>query len=61
MRKIMACRYGRGRPNVVGITPEQVQMVFDDIDTKRRTTRYLHLPALLIEEVQEVENNIRQD
>jgi len=39
---------------VVGITPEQVQMVFDDIDTKRSTTRYLHLPAQLIEEVEEI-------
>ena len=40
--------------DVVGITAEQVQMVFDDIDTKRRTTRYLHLPAQLIEEVEEI-------
>jgi len=39
---------------VVGITPEQVQMVFDDIDTKRSTTRYLHLPAQLIEDVKEI-------
>ena len=42
---------------VVGITPEQVQMVFDDIDTKRSTTRYLHLPAQLIEEVKEIKDN----
>jgi NAD+ synthase len=42
---------------VVGITPEQVQMVFDDIDTKRATTRYLHLPAQLMEEVGEI--NVR--
>jgi NAD+ synthase len=39
---------------VVGITPEQVQMVFDDIDTKRSTTRYLHLPAQMIEEIGEI-------
>ena len=34
---------------VVGITPEQVERVFRDIDSKRRTTRYLHLPPLLVE------------
>jgi len=39
---------------VVGITSEQAQAVFDDIDTKRSTTRYLHLPAQLIEEVKEI-------
>ncbi|RLB83249.1 MAG: NAD(+) synthase [Deltaproteobacteria bacterium] len=41
---------------IVGITQEQVQMVFDDIDTKRATTRYLHLPAQLIEDVKEIIN-----
>jgi len=40
---------------VVGITSDQVQLVFDDIDTKRVTTRYLHLPAQLVEEVKEVD------
>ncbi|MBT8341615.1 MAG: NAD(+) synthase [Desulfatitalea sp.] len=38
----------------VGLTVEQVQRVFDDIDTKRNTTRYLHFPPLLIENVQEI-------
>jgi len=36
------------------LTPEQIQRVYDDIDTKRSTTRYLHLPPLLIEEVPEI-------
>jgi NAD+ synthase len=34
---------------VVGITPEQVKMVYRDIEAKRRTTRYLHQAPLLIE------------
>jgi NAD+ synthase len=38
----------------VELTPEQAQLVFDDIDTKRSTTRYLHLPPLLVEEVLEI-------
>ncbi|WP_136516079.1 NAD(+) synthase [Geomonas edaphica] len=36
---------------VLGLTPDQVRMVYEDIETKRRTTRYLHLPPLLMEEV----------
>ncbi len=39
---------------MVGITPEQVQMVLDDIDTKRVTTRYLHLSPQLVEDVKEI-------
>lgn len=38
----------------LGLKPEQIQRVYDDIDTKRSTTRYLHLPPLLIEDVSEV-------
>ncbi|GFO56897.1 NH(3)-dependent NAD(+) synthetase [Geomonas sp. Red276] len=33
------------------LTAAQVEMVYRDIDTKRTTTRYLHLPPLLIEAV----------
>lgn len=36
---------------VVGLTPEQVERVYVDIDRKRRTTRYLHSEPLLIDEV----------
>ena len=32
---------------VVELTPEQVERVFKDIETKRRATRYLHTPPLL--------------
>ena len=38
----------------VGLTPDQVERVFKDIDQKRRTTRYLHTRPLLIESVGEV-------
>jgi NAD+ synthase len=31
----------------VALAPEQVERVFRDIQAKRRTTQYLHLPALL--------------
>jgi NAD+ synthase len=34
----------------VGLSPEDVRRVFDDIEQKRRTTRYLHLPAQLVDE-----------
>ena len=36
------------------LTPEQIQRVFDDIDAKRSTTRYLHLPPLLTGDVPEI-------
>lgn len=39
----------------VGLTPDQVQRVYNDIDTKRTTTRYLHLAPQLIEKVMEIE------
>lgn len=38
----------------LGITPEQVERVYRDIEQKRRTTRPLHLSALLLEPVPEV-------
>jgi NAD+ synthase len=34
----------------VGLSPEDVRRVYDDIDQKRRTTRYLHLPPQLVDE-----------
>jgi NAD+ synthase len=37
--------------DAVSLTPEQVQRVFDDIDQKRRTTRYLHLAPQLVEPI----------
>lgn len=38
---------------VVGITPEQVERVFKDIEAKRRAARYLHMPPLLVTPVAE--------
>jgi NAD+ synthase len=37
-----------------GLTPEQVTRVYKDIEAKRRTTSYLHLPPQLVEPVSEV-------
>ncbi len=39
---------------VVGLTADQVERVFKDIISKRRTTRYLHARPLLVEPVPEV-------
>jgi NAD+ synthase len=33
----------------VGLTPEQVERVFRDIESKRKAARYGHLPPQLIE------------
>lgn len=37
-----------------GLTEEQVLRVFRDIDQKRKTTEYLHLPPELVESVDEI-------
>jgi NAD+ synthase len=39
---------------VVGLTPEQVERVYKDIEAKRRVTRYLHARPALVEPVPEV-------
>ena len=39
---------------VVGLTTEQVERVFRDIEQKRRATRYLHTPPLVVHSVAEV-------
>jgi NAD+ synthase len=36
---------------VVGLTPEQVERVFHDIEAKRRMAHYLHAPPALVEEI----------
>ena len=38
----------------LGLLPKQIQRVYDDIDNKRSTTRYLHLTAQLVGEVGEI-------
>ena len=44
--------------DVLGLKAEQIQRVYDDIDQKRKTTRYLHLPALLIEDINEIKQGM---
>jgi len=55
------CLYGKNNgikpaevAAAVGLLPEQVLKVYDDIDTKRSTTRYLHLKALLMSDIPEI-------
>jgi NAD+ synthase len=55
------CLYGKNHGYSVAevaalleLTPEQIQRVYDDIDNKRNTTRYLHLAPQLVEEVAEI-------
>jgi NAD+ synthase len=56
------CLYGKNHgvaatavATAAGLTGTQVEHVYADIDVKRSTTRYLHLPPLLIQEVREIE------
>jgi len=60
--KMEICLYGKnnGFPvetvaDVLDLSPEQVQRVYNDIDTKRATTRYLHLQPLLMEDIPEIQ------
>ncbi len=59
--KMDLCLYGRNHGvdpatvgEAIGLTAEQVQRVYADIDTKRSTTRYLHLRPVLAGEVEEI-------
>jgi len=59
--KMDLCLYGKnhGKPaadvaRAAGLTPEQVELVYRDIASKRKTTRYQHLKPLLVESVHEV-------
>lgn len=59
--KMDLCLYGKNNnipvelvAEAIKLTPEQVQQVYDDIDTKRTTTRYLHLAPLLVDDVLEI-------
>lgn len=61
--KMDLCLYGKNNgytaaqvAEAVGLSDEQVQRVFDDIDTKRSSTRYLHLEPLLIEKIPEIKS-----
>ncbi|MDZ7833605.1 MAG: NAD(+) synthase [Desulfobacterales bacterium] len=55
------CLYGKNNgytpaevAETVSLTPDQVQRVYDDIDTKRKTTRYLHLAPQLAGDIPEI-------
>lgn len=59
--KLDLCLYGKnhGIPAatvapVAGLTAEQVELAYKDIDNKRNSTRYLHLPPVLLESVEGV-------
>jgi NAD+ synthase len=39
---------------VIGVTVQQAQNVFRDIEAKRRATRYMHLKPVLVEPVTEL-------
>jgi len=59
--KMDLCLYGRnhGVPaadvaRAAGLTAEQVDAVYRDIASKRRTTRYQHLRPLLVEPIEEI-------
>ena len=59
--KMDLCLYGKNNSiaieevaDALDLTTDQVQRVYNDIDTKRMTTRYLHLPGILIDEVLEI-------
>ncbi len=59
--KMDLCLYGKnhGVPAaevapIVGVTAEQVERVYKDIDKKRMTTRYLHARPLLVHDVLEI-------
>ncbi len=41
---------------MIDLTAEQVQRVYQDIQNKRSTTKYLHMPPVLMEEVAEIDN-----
>jgi len=59
--KMDLCLYGKNNgisaetvAEYLDLKLEQIQRVYDDIDTKRLTTRYLHLPPLLVEDIPEI-------
>ena len=60
--KMDLCLYGRNHgvapadvAPAVGLTAEQVERVYRDIDQKRRTTKYLHAKPVLVHAVEEIE------
>lgn len=61
--KMDLCLYGKNHnltesevAAAADISLEQLQRVYADIDQKRRTSAYLHLPPQLVEDLREVDN-----
>jgi len=59
--KMDLCLYGKNHDIscndvavAAGLTAEQVERVYHDIDSKRKTTHYLHAAPVLIEEINEI-------
>ncbi len=59
--KMDLCLYGKNNgvgsevvAGEIGLTPDQVERVYADIETKRKGTRYLHLPPVLAGAVPEI-------
>lgn len=59
--KMDLCLYGKNNgytpaevAPAVGLTDDQVAYVYKDIDTKRSTTNYLHLPPILVGNIPEI-------
>ena len=64
--KMDLCLYGKnnGYPatdvaETLGLAIEQIERVYEDIDQKRNTTRYLHLPPQLVKKVPEIDATIK--
>ena len=60
--KMDLCLYGHNHgfkparvAPAVGLTAEQVRWIYEDIEQKRRSTRYLHAKPALMEPVPEIE------
>jgi NAD+ synthase len=59
--KMDVCMYGKNNgfnpedvASAAGLTPEQVERVYHDIDSKRKATIYLQTPPLLVDKVPEI-------
>lgn len=59
--KMDLCLYGKNHrispedvASAAGMTAEQVERVYRDIDAKRNATHYLHTPPLLVDKVDEI-------
>ena len=60
--KMDLCLYGKNNgisAETIGalteLAPEQVERVYKDIDQKRSTTKYLHLPPVMVEKIPEID------